>query len=138
MSTTTTRRSIAEWLDQHDATVTAEAHGLQRVDDWDAYAFSVTLHLDGRTLTASWSQGTAHPADSVDSADVVRGIVSDALSVRDARDFEDWAETFGYDTDSRRAESLYRQCAALLDEVRAWSGGPGAFAELAETVESDQ
>lgn len=42
-----------------------------------------------------------------------------------AMSFEEWADSFGYDTDSRKAESTYRECAAI---GRALSAGLSAEA----------
>lgn len=36
--------------------------------------------------------------------------------------FEDWAEKFGYDTDSREDESIYRQCLDTALKLRAMLG----------------
>lgn len=36
-----------------------------------------------------------------------------------AMSFEDWADTYGYDTDSRKAESVYRECAAIGRSLNA-------------------
>lgn len=39
--------------------------------------------------------------------------------------FEDWAETFGYETDSRSAESTYRACLEIALKLRAAIGESG-------------
>jgi len=49
----------------------------------------------------------AQPAPKL--ADVLYCLVLDAC-VLDTSRFEEWAENFGYDTDSREAEKTYRQC----------------------------
>ncbi len=47
--------------------------------------------------------------------------------------FESWASEYGYDTDSRKAESVYRACQAAGDGVaRLLSHERGAVAKLAE------
>src|SRR5690606_17445995 len=45
-----------------------------------------------------------------DLASVFGSLVQDAQGVLDAGSFESWASDLGYDTDSRRAESIYNQC----------------------------
>ena len=44
-----------------------------------------------------------------DMLDVLYGLVSDA-SVRHASTYEEWAGEYGYDTDSRKGEEIYRAC----------------------------
>jgi hypothetical protein len=46
---------------------------------------------------------------SPDPLDVLHCLLLDAEAL-EYRDFEDWAENFGYDTDSRKAETTYRAC----------------------------
>lgn len=42
------------------------------------------------------------------AADVLDCLASDAASMENARSFEDWAVDMGLDSDSRKAERLYR------------------------------
>lgn len=49
--------------------------------------------------------------------DVLYCLVSDA-DVLEHGCFEDWAETYGYETDSREAERVYRDCIALALKLR--------------------
>lgn len=70
------------------------------------------------------------PLQAPDLVDVLGCLVRDADAL-DAARFEDWASDYGYDTDSREAESTYRACLAtgvalraalgndVLDELRA-------------------
>jgi len=48
--------------------------------------------------------------------------VSDAQSVDDARDFEDWCAELGYDTDSRKAERTFRACQRIAERLRQFLG----------------
>lgn len=54
-------------------------------------------------------------------ADVLSSLILDS-SVLDAGGFEDWAGDFGYDTDSREAERIYRACLDLALKLRAGLG----------------
>lgn len=63
--------------------------------------------------------GAAATAPS--AADVLASVVSDAAGVEE-RTFEEWADDFGIDTDSRRGEKIYNACKALAPEVRAFLG----------------
>lgn len=51
------------------------------------------------------------------AADVIYSLVQDS-DVLDYRGFEDWADNFGYDSDSRKAESIYRACLEIALQLR--------------------
>lgn len=59
-----------------------------------------------------------------DALDVLYSLAMDA-SVLDAGGFENWASDFGYDTDSRKAESVYRACLDIALKLRAALGDEG-------------
>ena len=45
-----------------------------------------------------------------DVSEVVANACRDFYNANEAGDFESWCGEFGYDSDSRKAESIYRQC----------------------------
>ncbi len=53
--------------------------------------------------------------------DVLYCLISDA-SVLDYSGFDDWAAEFGYETDSRKAETTYRECLAIALKLKAILG----------------
>lgn len=59
--------------------------------------------------------------------DVLYSLSMDS-DVLDSGGFEDWAANFGYDTDSRAAESIYRACLELALQMRAAFGSEGMTA----------
>jgi hypothetical protein len=59
-----------------------------------------------------------------DSLDVLSCLVSESDAI-DSPTFEDWAGNFGYDTDSRKAESTYRACLKTGLKLRAAIGDAG-------------
>ena len=59
---------------------------------------------------------------------VIHSLVNDS-DVLNYSCFEEWAENFGYDSDSRRAESIYQDCLAIALQLRNGLG-ERAFAEL--------
>jgi hypothetical protein len=59
-----------------------------------------------------------------DACDVLYSLAID-VNVLDARGFEDWASDFGYDTDSRKAESIYRACLEIALKLRNGLGEDG-------------
>jgi hypothetical protein len=75
---------------------------------------------NGRTAGRVSSCGRILP----DTCNVLYGLISDA-DVLDAGGFEDWAANYGYDTDSRKAEDLYRQCLETALKLRNHLGEAG-------------
>lgn len=72
-------------------------------------------------INIPYSMGSAHTKPP-DAAGVLECIQSDCSSIENARDFDDWASDFGYDTDSRKAERIYRACQDQTQLVRSWLG----------------
>ena len=68
-----------------------------------------------------------------DLCDVLASLALDA-SVLDAASFEDWAADLGYDTDSRKAEVIYRECLKTALRLRS-SLGEAALSELLEAAQ---
>lgn len=68
-----------------------------------------------------------------DTRDVIYSLVMDA-GVLDARDFEDWAASYGYDPDSRKAEATYRACLEIALQLRNGIGESG-LARLQEAFQ---
>jgi hypothetical protein len=56
------------------------------------------------------------PLPAPHAGDVLHSFISDR-SVSDARSFEDFANEYGYDTDSRKAEAIYRSCLKQTSEA---------------------
>lgn len=67
--------------------------------------------------------GTGKPLEP-DAIDVLASLAMDS-DVLDAGGFEDWAGDFGYDTDSRKAEAIYRVCLEIALKLRAALGDAG-------------
>lgn len=94
-------------------------------DDWrrTAHPWTVTLRRrDGdqrRTLTVPFWTGSAW-TEEPDAADVLSALASDARS--GDMTFGEFCSEFGYDEDSRKAESTWRACKALAPRVRRFLG----------------
>lgn len=56
--------------------------------------------------------------------DVIYSLVMDS-DVLDAGGFESWASDLGYDTDSRKAEAIYRACLEIALKLRSAIGEAG-------------
>ncbi len=68
----------------------------------------------------------------VNPAEVLAGLCRDGQDAS-GQSFESWAGDYGYDTDSRKAEDVYRACQKAGDDARKLlSHAPGAVDKLAE------
>jgi len=97
--------------------------GVEIPEGWarDSHPWKVTLRYQGRQLTVPFFMGSALDREPT-AADVLSCLVSDANAVEQARDFEDFCHDFGYDTDSRKAEKIYRQLETQAPKVRRFLG----------------
>jgi hypothetical protein len=82
----------------------------------------VRIEYDGRTMDVPYSMGPAHSGEP-DLLDVLDALASDASSYDNAGSFEDWADEYGYDTDSRKAERTYRAVESQTRHLRHLLGG---------------
>lgn len=110
-------------------------HGRQTHDarQWEK-AYRMTCE-NGRLYKVESSQGSIDPLNKwqpkPDLLDVLYGLVSDA-DVLDHTSFESWAEAYDFDTDSRKAEDIYRVCLKNAHGLMPIIGGPKGLAKLQE------
>jgi hypothetical protein len=88
---------------------------LERCVESGKYSESSKFHDDYKASIANKNI----PAPDV--VDVVYSIVLDS-DVIDYAAFEDWANDFGYDVDSRQAEKIYRACLEIALKWRSMIG----------------
>jgi hypothetical protein len=88
----------------------AVREGAEPREDWqgDADAWTVTLRYQGRRLTVPFFKGIGHHGAEPTADEVLECLLLDASGFENARDFEDFCAEYGYDTDSRTAERVYR------------------------------
>lgn len=77
----------------------------------------------GRERSAMHSAKAGRPLLPV-FADVLHSLASDS-DVIDCATFEEWAENYGMDTDSRKAEATYRACLEIALKLRNGLGEAG-------------
>jgi hypothetical protein len=88
----------------------------------------------GKIAALIWSnsekvRATPKPIPSPRLGDVMQSLIRDA-DVLDSGGFESWASDMGYDTDSRKAEAIYKACVEIATKLRA-ALGAALMAELA-------
>ena len=97
--------------------------------DWDKQSewqqqsngYRCQLHYKGRQYTFDFWQGVAHTADPT-AEGCLECLLSDASSFDNAQSFEDWCGEFGYDTDSRKAEGIYKACEKVAENMKRLLG----------------
>ena len=79
------------------------------LDEWqrNAHPYRVVLRYKRRQMSLDWFQGQALTRDP-DSATVLSALISDSYAMDCS--FDDWCSEYGYDTNSRRAERIFKQC----------------------------
>ena len=99
-------------------------------DGWKHYAFSVGFHPTGKTpVFFDWKSGVGNVIKAKDGktvlgpkkpdpAEVLGRVCADYMSAKNVS-FEEWADDFGYDQDSRKAYRIYEDCQALGLKLRA-------------------
>lgn len=106
------KQTMTEFIKNNNVTMTFEqADSNPYISDMPSGSnhYKVTIKKNGKQFTTYYSQGPAiYHGPEIE--DVLNCLALDSLSFENARDFEDFANEFGYDTDSRRAEKIYRAC----------------------------
>ena len=91
--------------------------------DWGIMdPWTVTLEFAGHKMTVPFYMGKGHGHKPPALEDVLDCLLSDAAGYEQARDFEDWAAEYGYDSDSRKAEATWRAVAEQTRRLRQFLG----------------
>jgi hypothetical protein len=91
--------------------------------NWDTAArhYRCRIGHGRRSFGLYFSQGSAHVVDPT-AKDVLSCLVADAQDYENASSFEDWADEYGYDTDSRKAERIYRGVKRQAEQLKRTVG----------------
>ena len=101
--------TIKSFIERHQITMTSERAGSNPSNpEWkDANHWRCILALGKRRMVVHFSKGYGHKGAEPTAAEVLDCLALDASGVQ-GMSFGDWAAEYGYDTDSRKAERLYR------------------------------
>lgn len=104
-------QTYREFIDKHGVTMTSRRVQIER-EGWDPAAshWKVTLRPargGAAPFTINYSMGSAH-TDDPDLADVLMCVASDIAGVRNATDFDDWADEYGTDMSTAAARRKAR------------------------------
>lgn len=91
-----------------------------------AHVWDVELRYRRRVMRAQYTTGSALGEPTL--ANVVGCVAQDCSGIDGT--FEDWAESFGWDPDSRRAESTYRAVIEQDRRFRKLLGDSGLYEAL--------
>lgn len=113
--------TLAERIASDSITITSTP-GERPADGFDkANWYRVTLTRHGASLAVPFGMGYGHTAEPT-AAQVLDCLLSDASGIDNAASFEEWADDYGENPDSRKTERLYRAATEQTDKVRAWLG----------------
>lgn len=96
--------------------------------------YSCTIVFGGRDLSCEYSCDSAH-LEPPTVCDVLQSLVWDASYADEP--FESWCEYGGHDTDSRKAERIYKACVAIRFGLRDLFGQE-LFDRLQEELAEDE
>lgn len=80
-----------------------------------ATGYKVVLKFEGRRMTVDFWCGSLHPIPT--ATDVMYCLVADAGGIINEETYEDWAGSYGYDTDSREGEKTYKAVKAQTKKL---------------------
>lgn len=117
-----------------EATKLNYGHSIQE-DGWRHLAYSVAFHWEGRgsdkIIILPWKTGIA--VASVNPSEVLARHCSDYLNAK-LKIFEEWAEYFCFDKDSRKADKIYKDCRAIGKKLKHFGLTKEEIEILAELV----
>ena len=128
-----TETAVAEYLTAQGITFKSDYIGQRKRDNWDCDAWICGLYKGRAAECFEYFTGLGHrtPARFVrpddtriyaakpvapPAAGVLYSLILDSSAV--GQSFESWAPEYGYDTDSRKAEQIYRDCQRNTDKLR--------------------
>lgn len=141
-----TEKAVAEYLTAHGITFKADYIGQRKREGWDCDAWICGLYKGKLAETFEYFTGLGHrqyrngvtpsivfaggPGTvyrerydaghkkpvTPPAAGVLHSLILDSSAI--GQSFESWASDYGYDTDSRKAEEIYRACQRNTDKLQ--------------------
>ena len=116
-------RTIKGFIEKHGIRISSErTYHNPNMDDFQGDHWKVKLSAKGKSFTIYFSKGYGHHGQEPDAAEVLECMTSDITCVHPdyCRDFEDFCSNLGYDSDSRTAERIYKNCVKQTEKFTAW------------------
>lgn len=115
--------TLADFIAQHSITMrVAAVDANPHMDDRNMDHWKVELARDRARLTTYFSKGFGHNGKAPEVDEVLDCLASDASTIDNVMDFEAFCSDLGYDSDSRRAEKIYKACARGAKSLRRFLG----------------
>jgi hypothetical protein len=86
-----------------------------------AHHYKVTLRRGKARLTVPFTMGAAHTKPPT-AIEVLGCLASDAQTMVNCQDFEEWAGELGFDKDSRKSEKTYNACLRQTEKLKKFLG----------------
>lgn len=101
----------------------------------ESFHYKIFIKKGRKTFTTYYSMGAALQ-DPPDLPEVLDSLASDAAGFENNQDFEEWAREYGYDTDSRKAEKIFRLIETQSNKLKLFLGD-AAYKKLLWEVERE-
>ena len=89
-----------------------------RMDNWRC----VIRNGSRKRFTTAFSMGTGHNGREPKLTEIFDCMALNSAGITNARDFADWCSEYGYNTNSRKAERMFRACERQASKLRAFMG----------------
>jgi len=136
--------TFAQFAELHGLTMTTTYQGrhftgepaLHAPKGWEFDQWVCTIRQGKKSMRVTYKLGTGHAGNPPKLHDVLYALASDAneFCAPDVPAFEQWADNYGYDTDSRKAEKTYRACKRQSERLKTFLGS----ALLLDLVECEE
>lgn len=136
METTNAQIQIQNFIASNQLTikVTSTFQNPNLLDDkWKANHYLCVIAKGAKFMSTYYSMGLGLQGEP-ELSDVLDSLAMDAQGYENAGDFEDWANEYGYDTDSRKAEKTYNTIGEQSKRLRKLLGRT-EYTVLLEKVE---
>jgi len=116
-------KTIQEFITENRISIKSEyADANKAAPDWkDANHYKVTLKYGRRQYTTYFSQGYGITGDP-DAEGVLNCLALDSSGIENTSSFEGWCCEYGYDTDSRKAEKIFKVCERQAKKLKVFLG----------------
>ena len=126
---------IRRFVENHHVLMSAwAAENPNMPDARDMNHYRCVFRWKRRSMTVFFSMGLAHTREPR-ADEVLHCLAMDASGVDNATGFEDWCSNYGYDTDSRKAERIYKTCQRQAKKLRQFCGSAEVYQQLLECEE---
>lgn len=131
------KQTIDQFIGKYNlsATSTVALSNPNMPDSKSMHHYNVTIRFgerySGHSMKVVFSMGQALRG-APELKDVLDCMSSDCAGLENSRNFEDWANNYGYDPDSRKAERVYNSVVDQKQELASFLEflGPDVYHEL--------